>query len=592
VNKKAIWPGILVAIMLFVTLPAVVQAAVSLELSSTAFANDQSHELTISGASTHPKVNINIVHRDSGAIFYYHVANVIDGRYQDQIVLPSGLITGTYKVAVGIQTDIAAEEFVVELPGSGDPGGEDPGGEDPGGEDPGGEDPGGEDPGGEDPGGEDPDSGPDNTGTIGDSPPAAPVTERGSNVDLNSVGAVQQVQIDGRQVSQVRLDSGKLDGALKTARESSGEAASLTVNLGAIGDSIIVAIPSSTLLSASQANPQTTITLMSSIGGYALPVGLLDLDGIAKEWGVNPDALQVSIRIEKVTAATQQRIESHAAESGIRLLTPPIEFKIVVESDSRSEEINMFDGQYVSRIFEVTGGINMTEATGVLIDPETGARSFAPTYFYEENGKTYAAVKRSGNSVYAVVQHKKTFIDLDRHWAKDDVELLASKLVVQGVTEQQFVPDSPITRAAFTTLLVRSLGLAELDARSLGFQDVAASDWYAGSVAAAVEHGLVTGVNANAFAPDEPISREQMAVMIARALDAVKQSSSQEATRSTKFDDQSSMSSWAEKSVAQVVQAGIITGFPDGTFKPAEQATRAEAVVMLKRMLQFLQFMN
>ncbi|MNI34221.1 Endo-1,4-beta-xylanase A precursor [compost metagenome] len=212
----------------------------------------------------------------------------------------------------------------------------------------------------------------------------------------------------------------------------------------------------------------------------------------------------------------------------------------------------------------------------------------------QADGTTKVTIKRNGNSIYTVLSSAKTFDDVSKHWAKADIELLASKLVVKGATDSSFAPDNNITRAEFAALLVRSLGLAT-DAAGITFTDVKSGDWYAGAIGAAVKAKLVDGFEDNSFQPNDTITREQMAVMIAKAITAVGQTidiSGKQDGLLAKFQDKASISSWAQTAVAQAVQAKIIAGMTDETFVPSANASRAQAVVMLKRLMQYVDFIN
>src|SRR5690606_14231730 len=105
--------------------------------------------------------------------------------------------------------------------------------------------------------------------------------------------------------------------------------------------------------------------------------------------------------------------------------------------------------------------------------------------------------------IYAIGEGgEKTFADLNGHWAKNDVELLASKLIVNGVSEADFAPDDSITRAEFTALMVRALGIKmNINVENTKFQDVTIDSWYASAIEAGVQAGLVDGISDNRFAP-------------------------------------------------------------------------------------------
>jgi hypothetical protein len=330
------------------------------------------------------------------------------------------------------------------------------------------------------------------------------------------------------------------------------------------------------------------------MASYDLPIRTIDSEQLANMLGAEIDDIKVNITMEKVSGQLAEQIAAKAIETGALLLTDAIEFKVTAEANGKKVEVSNFGNTYISRSVVIAEAINSSNATGALYNPETGEYTFVPSTFTMVDGKTQVTMKRPGNSIYTVIEFNKTFDDLNGHWAKSDIELLASKLVIKGTTETNFAPDANITRAQFATLLVRALGLSE-DNVSANFSDVAASDWYAGAIGVAVKEGLVTGFKDGTFAPNEEITREQMAVMVSRALKVASKDVDVEGKQAEllgKFVDQASISAWAQTSVAQTIEAGIITGMTSDTFSPNENANRAQAAVMLKRLLQYVKFIN
>jgi hypothetical protein len=180
----------------------------------------------------------------------------------------------------------------------------------------------------------------------------------------------------------------------------------------------------------------------------------------------------------------------------------------------------------------------------------------------------------------------RTFADLSGHWAKSDVEALAGKLIVDGISESRFAPDQPITRADFAALLIRALGLDE--EKASGFSDVAAGDWFSGAVGAAKKANLIGGLEDGSFHPNANITREQMVMMIVRALKLDGKELQANAQLLEQFADRSSISSWSKDAVAQALTAGIIQGTSDSMFAAQDYATRAQAAVMVNRMLHLI----
>ncbi|ALS24172.1 MULTISPECIES: S-layer homology domain-containing protein [Paenibacillus] len=181
------------------------------------------------------------------------------------------------------------------------------------------------------------------------------------------------------------------------------------------------------------------------------------------------------------------------------------------------------------------------------------------------------------------------FDDLSSHWAKKDIEALVEQKIVDGVTPTQFEPERSITRAEFAALVVRSLGLTSVTS-STYFNDVDASDWYADTVSTATYAGLINGYEDNSFRPAAPVTREEMAAIVIRALTyadvatIVPADTQKELLAQFKDSDQIV---WAHKEIAAALNAKIINGMTADTFNPAGTATRAQAAAVVNRYLPY-----
>lgn len=203
------------------------------------------------------------------------------------------------------------------------------------------------------------------------------------------------------------------------------------------------------------------------------------------------------------------------------------------------------------------------------------------------DGSPYLEFSLPGDGSYAVLEYRADFADLAGHWAARDVQVMAARHIAAGVGEGRFEPDRDITRAEFTSLLQRVLGLP-VKGTVTGFSDVPADAWYAPSVAAAVRAGLVHGYEDSTFKPDNPVTRAEMAAMLGNALAlqglAVKVEPGQVEAVLQPYRDQAAVPSWARPAMAAAVTAGIVGG-REGGLAPLERATRAEAIVMLERLM-------
>jgi hypothetical protein len=216
-----------------------------------------------------------------------------------------------------------------------------------------------------------------------------------------------------------------------------------------------------------------------------------------------------------------------------------------------------------------------------------------PALFTSEGGHTVVTVKSTTNSLYAAAVSTVTFKDISSHWAKDDILLLANKRIVNGVTADTFAPNRNISRAEFAALVVKALGFAPTSEDIKTFTDVQPSAWYASYINTAVQYGIVKGMSDGTFHPNQEVTRQEMAVMLDRVLELTQKNTSSSDTGTTAFDqDGSQIAEWAQSSIDELAAAGIMQGKSAGKFAPLDHATRAEAVVTLKRLLQATGFMD
>jgi hypothetical protein len=344
--------------------------------------------------------------------------------------------------------------------------------------------------------------------------------------------------------------------------------------------------------------PQTiTLSVLTPSASYDLPLQVLDYKKLAEQYGASIDNMKVSITVSKLSGAALETMNKHAAEQGLAFYGVAYDYAVAIMADGKSEEFQAFGQTYITRSIIVNGSSRIPgSALAVRYDPLTGQFAFVPSEIITIANDTHVLIKRPGNSIYAIAQvNNRTFTDLKTgHWAKDAIELLASKLVLEGRSASTFEPSAAISRAEFTAMLVRSLALSP-EQNGASFQDVATSDWHAGAIGAAVQAGLVRGFADGSFQPDAPVTRAQMAVMIAAALpiaDRPIDVTGKEADLLSRFADADSIPAWATNATAQTLLTKIIEGNPDNTFNPSRHATRAEAAVIIKRFLTTVNFIS
>jgi len=167
--------------------------------------------------------------------------------------------------------------------------------------------------------------------------------------------------------------------------------------------------------------------------------------------------------------------------------------------------------------------------------------------------------------------------DIKGHWAESEIAQLVHKGIVKGQPDGTFKPNTKITRAEFTSFLVRALNLETAVAGKV-FADTE-KHWARDEIAAAQASGIVNGYSDEQFGVNDAITREQMAVMLVKAFQL------KPAAAQTKFADAAKVSAWAQKEVQSTLSYGILKGTAGSLIQPQAEATRAEAAVMIVRAL-------
>ena len=175
------------------------------------------------------------------------------------------------------------------------------------------------------------------------------------------------------------------------------------------------------------------------------------------------------------------------------------------------------------------------------------------------------------------------FIDLGNHaWAADAINSLADEGIIKGTSANTFSPAANITRADFAILLVRAFELASDNEEN--FADVEASDYFAKELAVARNTGLVNGIGENKFAPRNNITRQDMMVIVYRAMQKLGVGFG--VYDEPQYDDYFKVADYAREAVSPLVNANLVNG-KNGLIDPTANTTRAEVAVLIKRILDY-----
>ncbi|WP_324822811.1 family 10 glycosylhydrolase [Sinanaerobacter sp. ZZT-01] len=193
----------------------------------------------------------------------------------------------------------------------------------------------------------------------------------------------------------------------------------------------------------------------------------------------------------------------------------------------------------------------------------------------------------SGNEVPPMTPNdsKCAFIDLEGHWSKPYVELMAQKGIIKGDLYNRAMPDSQIKRADFVLMLLRMLEVETIE-DAQGFSDVASDAYYAKQLATAKQIGLINGIGEERFAPENLISRQDMFTMAYRAL-LHQNKINEEADTSVLafFSDYGQVQPYASSAMSYFISKKAVNGM-NGMLAPTETASRAQAATFLANLIQ------
>jgi len=327
---------------------------------------------------------------------------------------------------------------------------------------------------------------------------------------------------------------------------------------------------------------------------YELPLGALDYAEVRQVMSSMGGQSLLQLEIETDSSSLTGALGAALAKHKATTYAGPVHFSAAVVAGSSRTPLDSFKG-YTVRSVKSAMALNPREVAAVWLDPETGLLSYVPTHVDNDAAGSLITFKRMGNSAYAVIKGSINYTDIGNHWARNDILLLANKFIVDGRTASQFQPEKPVTRGEFAAFIARGLGLSGDKKAAARFKDVNPSTAMAAYIGAATKAGIVVGNQDGTFKPNDPITRQEIAIMTVRATEKAGANillSRSQSSVLAKFKDQKQIASWSATSVAKAVEAGIINGVAADKFSPAAKATRAQAAVMIERLLDYAKFLD
>lgn len=407
-------------------------------------------------------------------------------------------------------------------------------------------------------------------------PPASPVD--GGNTGRTAIPApvqtvisvhgsrIQVVPAANQGAALITLSAESLEEALKQAIQNKEDTLHIQVQTNAGLSSLVLEFPASAWLK-SQREGIRFLSVETGLVSLLIP---LDASGNLKE----TDMLAVSV-------GQADRSGWQASLSDLLKNKPVYELGLSVNGQS----VNVFaNGSVVKVIIPyspqadesvyglVAASLNDVGSLEVIrnskYDRTTGRLVFGAKHF----------------STYGVLPVPSAYKDMEPYtWAKDAITALSAREIVQGAGNNSYAPGRAVSRAEFLKMMMEAFEWVQAD-QSSSFQDVKSGQWYADAVASAEVLGIVTGYGDGTFGADRSITREEMAVITVRILKAAGEELPKQHD-AVNFSDTPLISAFALDAVNLMAEGGFIEGRSSGNFAPKSQATRAEAAVLVARVM-------
>lgn len=421
----------------------------------------------------------------------------------------------------------------------------------------------------------------------------AEVVLNSTNIKVNgtdkNAGKVEKLEINGESITRITVDSD----ILKKLIEHEENKPLITIPFS--DNDICENILTGQIIKDMQAK-EAIVEIKNSKEKYTLPASAIDIDYISTKLGktVQLKDIKVNIRISELSNSKFNNIKDKLENDNTKLISIPVEFNISCVYDKNSISLEIFN-EYVVRSIAIPKDMPLDKITTGVTISENGELLHVPTTITEENGRYFANINSITNSIYAVVWNHIEFRDIENHWAKDDINDMGSRMAVEGIDKETFLPNRNITRAEFATFIVKSFGL-KTENKSNIFQDVSENDRYSKYINVAAEYGIVGGYSNHLFKPESYITREEAMSIITRAINFTKLNDKvldkDKNLKPLKFNDSSNISKFAKESVDFCINSRIVRGKTDKLIAPKDFITRAEATVIIQRILQTSNLIN
>lgn len=362
--------------------------------------------------------------------------------------------------------------------------------------------------------------------------------------------------------------------------------------------SAYVTIPYPVLNGWNRQNSNFILEIRTDFASYLVPAKLNELipnlPAILKSNGL--DAENITFRVTLTDDSRNPAVSKALAQRfpSSKVLGVIVDFKVEIldKSGKVVSELNSFKSGIERRIFIPESAPALFGA--FRFDADVQSFQFVPHHLMASGDAHYVQITSQTNSLYAVVENIVTFTDVpNSFWAKSGIEQAAAKGLASGVGGGLFEPNRAMSRAEFVRLIMNAVSTESYQGKGGTYTDVKQGDWFYGAVEKAAELRFLPFITDGHFRPNEEITREEMAVILAAVLKAEAASlPTLNANLHELFDDYQEMNTLFSEDILLVYQTRLMVGKGGMHFGFKETATRAEAVTVQLRLLKILDMID
>lgn len=259
-----------------------------------------------------------------------------------------------------------------------------------------------------------------------------------------------------------------------------------------------------------------------------------------------------------------------------------------INIDENGIPLNLSSAAASAPVFEKTIEVNVSETT------QSSGSGGTQTVTAASPTKTAVPIQTAKPAETAAPESSASpstglpFTDIKANdWFFDGVKYAYEKHLFSGISDSLFAPDEPMTRAMLVTVLYRAAGSPDMSKEIWGypFEDVDSESWYGAAVYWARMNDIVKGISYEKFAPNDAITREQLAAILKRYAE-FKGLTSDETNDLSQFTDSDNTADWALNSIKWAVGEKLIEGKDNNILDPGGKASRAEVAAILKRFFE------